>query len=363
KSWQQFRISENQNVGNVDVVQAATIPDMPVSPIWLMNILIGVILGLLLGIGTALILEALDTTVKSVKEAEEIFDLTVLGTIPQLEGSAKVSLKNLDRATPKLSVRDDPRSAISEAYRMLQANIRFLSSDNPPRVIVMTSSVPQEGKSTTTANLALVFAELGHRVLVVDADLRRPSQHQIWELPNSVGLSNILVEPGKWAGVVRSENEFLDIITAGIIPPNPVRLLDSHRMANLIGEWREVYDYVIIDTPPLAVASDALLVAQMTDGLLMVARPGVLTTPSADTSKAALAKASGDVHHGAKRATLLGLVVNGVIPENEPDSYYYFHAKDYYAMAPDDSLGGLNGKIPSEHSTNLEPSSSSSPKQ
>jgi capsular exopolysaccharide synthesis family protein len=344
KSLQQFSIMENQNVGNVELVEAPSIPTEPISPILWLNLLFGTVLGLLLGIGTVLLLEALDNSVKTVKEAQDIFDVTVLGTIPVIDAREKVDTRTLERTKPQLPVRDDPRSPISEAYRMLQANLKFLSSDAPPRVMVLTSSVPKEGKSTVTANLALALAELGNRVLVVDADLRRPSQHQIWDLPNSVGLTNILVEPGKWAGVLRSENEQLDVITAGMIPPNPVRLLDSHRMLNLIQEWREAYDFVLIDTPPLAVAADALLTAQMTDGILMVARPGVLNSAAAELAKAALAKAVGDDNNGMRRANLLGLVTNGVVPENEPDSYYYYAAKEYYATDMPDDPVSRNGK-------------------
>ncbi len=360
KSLQEFRISENQNVGNVLPIEAALTPEKPVSPKILLNLAIGTLMGLLLGIGTALLLEALDDSVKTVKEVEAIFDLTVLGTIPQLKGERKVSAKDLARDRQPLPVRDEPRSAISEAYRMLQTNLKFLSSDHPPRVMVLTSSVPQEGKSTTTANLALVLAEMGHRVLLVDADLRRPSQHQIWELPNSVGLTNILVEPGSWSGVVRSENEQLDVMTAGIIPPNPLRLIDSHRMASLINEWREIYDFVLIDTPPLAVASDALLLAQMTDGILMVARPGVLTSASAESAKASLSKASG--HRDEKGANILGLILNGVIPENEPDSYYYYYAKSYYAAEGSPDPVSRNGQAAAGLPAELKPPYSSRPK-
>jgi polysaccharide biosynthesis transport protein len=344
KTLQEFRISENQNIGNVDVVAPATVPEEPIYPKILLNLAIGTVLGVLLGIGTALLLEALDNTVKTVKEAQEIFDLTVLGNIPRAEGAEKVDRKSLERSTPKLIVRDEPRSAMSEAYRTLQSNLKFLSSDNPPRVIVMTSAVPQEGKSTTTANLALVIAEMGNRVLVIDADLRRPSQHQIWELPNNSGLTNILVETGQWSDVIRSENDQLDIITAGVTPPNPIKLLDSLRLTQLIKAWREVYDYVIFDTPPLAVASDALLIAQMADGLLMVTRPGVITSPTAELAKESLAKLELDNHDKSKsRGTVLGLVVNGVIPENEPDSYYY-QVQDYYSAAAAETENyGQNG--------------------
>ncbi len=330
KKLQEVRIAENQNLGNIETIAPAILPEKPVSPKILLNLAIGTVMGLLLGIGTALLLEALDTSVKTVKEAQALFGLTVLGTIPMLDAAEQVNLKSLDRATPRLPMRDDPRSAVSEAYRMLQANLKFLSSDHPARVITITSSVPQEGKSTTSANLALALAEMGHRVLIVDADLRRPSQHQIWELPNSVGLSNILVETGKWSGAVRYENEQLGIITAGVIPPNPVRLIDSHRMVSLIEEWRGIYDYVIIDAPPLAVASDALLIGQATDGILVVARPGVLNSASAEAAKASLDKAGGSEGSKSRRVNVLGLVLNGVIPENEPNSYYYYAAKDYY---------------------------------
>ncbi len=366
KKLQEVSIAENQNVGNIETIAAAILPDKdkPVSPKILLNLAIGTVMGLLLGIGTALLLEALDTSVKTVKEAQDLFALTVLGTVPMLDAAEQVNLKSLDRATPRLPVRDDPRSAVSEAYRMLQANLKFLSSDHPVRVITLTSSVPQEGKSTTSANLALVLAEMGHRVLIVDADLRRPSQHQIWELPNSVGLSNILVEPGKWSGVVRSENEQLDIITAGVIPPNPVRLIDSHRMVSLIEEWREIYDYVIIDAPPLAVASDALLIGQATDGVLVVARPGILNSASAEAAKAALDKASGTEEGKSGRVNILGLVLNGVIPENEPNSYYYYAAKDYYADAASAAPEAMsrNGKSPKDLLGTEVSSQKSSPK-
>jgi polysaccharide biosynthesis transport protein len=348
KRLQEVRIAENQNLGNIETVSSAILPDKPISPKILLNLAIGTVMGLLLGIGTALLLESLDNSIKTVKEAQEVFDFTVLGTIPTLESTSKTNFKDLDnRPMPKLSVRDEPRSAASEAFRMLQTNLKFLSSDHPPQVITITSSIPQEGKSTTSANLALVLTEMGHRVLIVDADLRRPSQHQIWELPNSVGLSNILVESGQWTGVVRSESELLDIITAGVIPPNPVRLIDSQRMANLIEDWRKIYDFIIIDTPPLAAASDAMLIGRMTDGVLLVARPGVLNAPSAETAKATLEKLSGAEQGQENRVNILGLVLNGVIPENEPDTDYYYYARDYYAPEPVMPLSP-NGRVPKE---------------
>lgn len=321
KALQEIQISENQNIGNVRIVAEASLPKEPIAPRKAFNLVVGVLLGSLLGIGMALLLEALDTSIKTVQEAKNIFQYTVLGNIPFLKDAEKISRKGLDRPTPDLIVRDDPRSSVSESYRMLQANLKFLSSDHRVQVFVVTSSIPKEGKSTVVANLALVLVELGNRVLVIDADLRRPSQHQVWELPNTEGLSNVLVEQKGWSDVIREEDDHLDILTAGVIPPNPVPLIDSRHMAMLLEEFHQVYDYVLIDSPPLAVAADALLLGKMTDGILLVTRPGLVDSGSAQSAKDALERAGQKV---------LGLVINGVIPENEPDSYYYYYAQDYY---------------------------------
>lgn len=336
KALQEIQISENQNIGNVRIVAAASLPKEPIAPRKVFNLVVGVLLGSLLGIGTALLLEALDTSIKTVQEAKDIFKYTVLGNIPFLKDAEKVSRKGLDRPTPDLIVRDNPRSSVSESYRMLQANLKFLSSDHRVQVFVVTSSIPKEGKSTVVANLALALVELGNRVLVIDADLRRPSQHQVWELPNTAGLSNVLVEQKGWSDAVREEDEHLDILTAGVIPPNPVPLIDSHHMAVLLEEFHHAYDYVLIDSPPLAVAADALLLGKMTDGILLVTRPGLVDSGSARSSKEALEKSGQKV---------LGLVVNGVIPENEPDSYYYYYAKDYYGDDTADKNSKANKKV------------------
>ncbi|NJM66469.1 MAG: polysaccharide biosynthesis tyrosine autokinase [Acaryochloris sp. RU_4_1] len=321
KALQEIQISENQNIGNVRIVATAPLPKEPIAPRKVFNLAVGMLLGSLLGIGAALLLEAMDTSIKTVQEAKDIFKYTVLGNIPFLKDAEKVSRKGLERPTPDLIVRDNPRSSVSESYRMLQANLKFLSSDHRVQVFVVTSSIPKEGKSTVVANLALALAELGNRVLIIDADLRRPSQHQVWELPNTVGLSNVLVEQQGWATAIRQEDDHLNILTAGVIPPNPVPLIDSHHMAVLLEEFHQAYDYILIDSPPLAVAADALLLGKMTDGILLVTRPGLVDTGSAQSSKETLEKSGQKV---------LGLVINGVIPENEPDSYYYYYAKDYY---------------------------------
>lgn len=203
---------------------------------------------------------------------------------------------------------------------MLQANLKFLSSDKALQVIVVTSSVPKEGKSTVSANLAASMAQLGHQVLLVDADMRRPSQHHIWELTNAEGLSDVIVGQAEFKAAVSQVMPKLDVLTAGVIPPNPMALLDSKRMTGLIENFAETYDFVIIDTPPLLAAADALTLGKMTDGVLLVARPGIADYPSAAVANDLLVRSGQNV---------LGLVANGVIVENESDSYFYY-VKEYY---------------------------------
>jgi capsular exopolysaccharide synthesis family protein len=181
--------------------------------------------------------------------------------------------------------------------------------------------VPKEGKSTVTANLSTAIAQSGRKVLLVDGDMRRPLQHHIWELTNAAGLSDVIVGQAEFKSTVTEVMPNLDVLTAGVIPPNPMGLLDSRRMASLIEYFAENYDFVVLDAPPLVVAADALTLGTMADGVLLVARPGVIDSTNAAIAKETLERSGQNV---------LGLVVNGVIPENEPDSYFYY-ARGYYA--------------------------------
>ena len=322
---QETRVEENRNVGNVRIVEKAKVPEVPVAPDKLKNLVLGSLAGILLAISTALVLDILDTSIKTVREAREIFGYTLLGLIPfyRFDGvKSKKTIfpdKNPEQSIPKIVVRDTPRSPISESYRMLQANLKFLNSDTELKVMVVTSSVPQEGKSTISANLAMVMAQSGRRVLLVDADMRRPVQHQILDLINDAGLSNVLVGQAELKTVIKEVSNNLHVLSAGVIPPNPMALLDSQRMASLVKNFSDCYDFVIIDTPNLNVAADALILGKMADGILIVVRPGLVDSASAASAKEFLEQSSQNV---------LGLVVNGVIQENKLYSYY---AKENYA--------------------------------
>ena len=320
--FQEARVAENQTVGNARIISSAQVPEEKASPSKKKYLAGGVLAGILLGIATAFWLDLIDRSVKTVKEAKDLFGYTLLGVIPALGKSGKTSVHvgHLEQTVPRIFARDLPHSPINEAYEMLQANLKFLSSDKEIKAIVVTSSVPKEGKSEVSANLATAIAQIGRRVLLVDADMRHPSQHHIWQLRNSVGLSNILVGEAEFNASVQEAMPRLDVLTAGVIPPNPVALLDSKRMALLIESFSKNYDFVIVDTPPLAGIADAPILGKMVDGILLVVRPRVVDSANAKAAKEFLARSGQNV---------LGLVANGVIIKNEPDSYFYY-TKEHY---------------------------------
>jgi capsular exopolysaccharide synthesis family protein len=318
---QEAQVTENQNVGNARVISTAQVPKKA-GPSKKKYLLLGGIGGILLGIVTAFLLDMTDRSVKTLKEARELFGSPLLGVIPAFgkSGKTRPPVGDLEPIVPRIVARDMPRSPIGQAYQMLQANLKFLSSDKQLKAIVVTSSVPKEGKSEVSANLAAVMAQVGRRVLLVDADMRHPSQHHLWELTNSVGLSNVIVGEAEFKTAVREVMPRLDVLTAGVIPPNPVALLDSKRMASLIETFLKSYDCVLIDTPPLAGIADAPILGKMVDGILLVVRPGVVDSASAKAAKDFITRSGQNV---------LGLVANGVIIKNEPDSYFYYTKEEY----------------------------------
>lgn len=319
---QESRIAENQNLGNAQIISQATVPDQPLGS-KSVNYLSAGLLGLLSSMAAMYLLETRDKLIKTVDEARESMGLTLLGVIPSPEKS-KFSLarsSSNEYFIPSIVVRDLPRSATSEAYRMLRANLNFISADKKLKSIVVTSSVPKEGKSTVAANLAMAIAQMERKVLLVDADLHRPVQHQIWDINNTKGLSNVIVGQSEVMSAIKSVADNLDVLTAGVVPPSPGALLDSKRMASLIESFSSYYDFVIVDAPSLNVAADAATLGQMSDGLLLVVRPGVADRVSAAFALELLEKSGQNV---------LGQVVNAVQPGNEPYSYYQFN-DSYYA--------------------------------
>ncbi len=312
---QESRIAENQSIGNVGIISKAQAPESPaISPS--NAYYVAALASILASITAMYLLEARDKSIKTIEEAKNLLGLTLLGIIPSFS-KPKISILNQESelSTPKLVTRDAPRSPISEAYRMLRANLKFMSADKELKVIVVTSSVPKEGKSTVAANLALAMAQTERKVLLVDGDLHRPIQHEIWEQNNTHGLSNVIVGQIEIMKAIRKVMDNLDILTAGVVPPSPASLLDSKRMASLIESFASYYDFVIIDAPSLNLAADAATLGQMADGVLLVVRPGIVDSVNATLARELLEKSGQNV---------LGQVVNAVNTQNEQQMKYYF---------------------------------------
>ncbi|WP_373530608.1 GumC family protein [Nostoc sp.] len=322
KKVQELQLVENINTASSRIIAQASVPSRSVSGKKAIVLVIGVTFGLFLATTTVLLLAMRDRSLKTLKEIREVFGYTLLGIVPLSVKKVRSRYSDVESTTQTIAVRDTPHSLTSEMYRMIQANLKFLSSDKVLKTIVVTSAVPKEGKSTVSANLAAAIAQLGRKVLLIDADMRVPSQHHLWQLTNAVGLSEVLVGQAEFDIAVSKVMDNLDVLTAGVTPPNPLALLDSKRMASLIENFSSQYnyDFVIIDAPPLLLAADALTLSQMTDGILLVARPGVIDSNSANAAQEMLERSNYNV---------LGLVVNGIIEKNESSSYMY-HGHEYF---------------------------------
>ena len=316
KQYQLVQVLENQNVGNSRVISEALVPELPVSPKIPLNLALGGFLGVLLGAGTALLLESMNQSLKNIEEANRLLGFPLLGTIPQ---HGEKNPKNPQEGRQELPLLDDPYSPVSTSFEMLQTNLGFTVSDKKLRVILVTSATPGEGKSFVAANLALAGAYVGKRVLLVDADMRRPRQHRVWEIHNLLGLSNILAGQTQLKNAVQEVSPLVKMLPAGKIPPNPVALLDSQCMADLVEEASKDYDFVIIDTPPLTAVTDPLIVGKYVDGLLLVVRPGKVEYSAVNAAKSLLTQA---------KLPILGMVVNGIVKESGYGGYYY--SSGYY---------------------------------
>lgn len=313
---QEIQVAENQNIGNARIMSPAVVPSSPGGPSKSLIVGAGGILGLLLGVVAGFALDLADRSLKSLREARELLGYTLLGVIPTIKTNRlRPYSGSMEQPVPWVVARDLPRSSVLDAYQMLQANLKFLSSDKPLNSIVVTSSVAKEGKSSISANLAVAIAQVGRRVLLVDADMRRPTQHHIWDINNTTGLSNVIVGQTAFQDAVHSVMSNLDLLPSGVVPPNPLALLDSNRMAALVESMAGQYDCVIFDCPPLAGTADAAVLGKLADGILLVVRPGVVNSGSASAAKEFLKQYGQNV---------LGMVVNGVSVNSEPDGYFFY---------------------------------------
>lgn len=317
---QEIQVAENQNIGNARIIAAAQVPNEPLASKKKLILVGAAVVGLLMGVATAFTLDLIDRSIKTLKEAKELFGYTLLGVIPLLNNRfGRHLLVDGLVPVPQIVLQEMPHSSIVEAFQMLQANLKFLSSDKALKTIVITSSIAGEGKSFVVANLAATAAQMGQRVLLVDADLRHPTQHHIWESMSLRGLSNVVVEQVPLEDVLQEVRPNLFLLPAGVIPPNPIALLDSNRVLSLIEKFSATYDLVLFDAPSLAGKADAAVLGKVVDGVLLIVRPGLTDSSSASAAKEFLSRSEQNV---------LGMVVNAIDVKNEPDSYFYY-VKDH----------------------------------
>ena len=316
---------------NVRVVDRARVPLHPVTPNIPRNLEFALLIGLIGGVAIALGLEALDTTVRTPEQAESISGLPTIGVIP-LQSAVDGAVTSITRAhllkkTPRNNTDPrplisylEPKSNIAEAYRTLRTSILLSSVAHPPRSILVTSSVPQDGKTMTCLNVAIVLAQQGKRILLVDADMRHPCVHTAFELKGQVGLSNVLTGGAKISDAIHTTVQpNLFIMPAGLVPPHPSELLSSSLMHDLLMKWREEYDHVIVDSPPVISVTDAVILSVQTDAVLLIIRSGQTTAAHVRRTRNLLQSV---------QANVLGVVVNAADLAS-PDYYYYYYRSKY----------------------------------
>ncbi|MCZ6636522.1 MAG: AAA family ATPase [bacterium] len=344
EQYQLSLIAQAEEVHEVTILQKPLLPKSPINPSTPSTVAgVGALLGLIIGLVSAFIAETLDTSIGTIEDVEEYLEVPVVGIIPQYDidtlREAHGAHSDADEASLekrlRLATHFEPQSTLAESYRALRTNIQFANLEKGAKVISMTSASHQEGKSTTIANLAIALAQAGNRVLLVDGDLRRPTLNRIFGLDREPGVTDVILGNYTWREVVRTVTDImvgdlgiedimmtagmdnLNILTSGVIPPNPAEITDSKHMSEFIDEVREVYDVVLFDSPPVLQATDATVLGTKMDGILMVYKIG-------SVSRGALRRAKLQLDNVGVQT--LGVIINGLrgdISEDFKDLRYY----------------------------------------
>lgn len=294
----------------ISVASPATFSPVPVSPRTTQNVLLGLAVGMMLAAGVAFLVEYLDDSLKNSDDVNRVLGLSTIGNVARFPKGTKSPLVVLDA----------PRAPYAEAYRNLRTNLQFSLAVDSSNALVVASAEPGEGKSTTTANLALVIAQMGKRVILVDTDLRRPTLHTLFRVPPEPGLTDLFLQDQTLAQVIRETAQpGLHLLACGKIPPNPAEVLASAWMDQLIDALGKQYDMVIFDSPPILPVTDALLLAAKTKHLLWVVAAGETRSDPLRRAGEALAQVD---------AKVLGVVLNRMSAGRGYGYYYYYYSKD-----------------------------------
>jgi non-specific protein-tyrosine kinase len=311
QSYEEMRLTAAQSTDNVTVVRTADVPQKPVGPQTMRNTALAGVTGAMVAVGVAFLIEYLDDTIKTPQDVRRAMGLETLGAIGRLDDG------------DELVAAVEPLSPISEAYRVLRTNIGFSGVDQPLRTILVTSPQPSEGKSLTVANLAVVMAQAGLQVVVVDADLRRARMHKLFDLHVHSGLSGSLLEGSLDGNVQPVSVEGMRVLPAGKLPPNPSEMVGSERMAAFLESLEGQADVVLIDSPPVLPVADSVILAQRVDGVLLVIDVGETRSGAAREAVERLEQVG---------ANTVGVVLNRV-PVNGGYYYNYYYQYAYYSDA------------------------------
>ncbi|WPD21822.1 MAG: polysaccharide biosynthesis tyrosine autokinase [Candidatus Electrothrix scaldis] len=295
-------------------IKKADLPTYPTTPNKKKELMLGLFIGLGVGVALVFFLDFLDNTASSAEELEKRYGLTVLGAVEDLPKKGK---------NVETFIQENPLSAFAESYRLIRSSLLLSTPDHPPRTLLVTSMMQQEGKSTTTKNLATILAQNDKRILIVDCDMRRPRQHSMFGVDNSYGLSNYLsgnTDEQQPALIQQIPDSKISVLPSGPIPPNPAELLGSKRMKTLLSKSMERFDFVLLDSPPVQQVTDSLLLASLVDGTVTVLRAGKTTFDMLDSGIKKLRESN---------AHMLGLVLNRVTKKHAGQGYYGYYS--YYS--------------------------------
>lgn len=330
RRYEEAKLQEVAEVGNVSIIDTAVVSTIPISPKKEKNFMLGIILGIFFGITVAFILFFLDESIRTTEEVEHYTGEQILGIITYIGGNGKKDKSKsdkklsedemLDKMRKKLIINMEPHAPIAEAYRSIRTQIKYRNKEGEKLVYVFTSSIPGEGKSTTISNLGITMANLGKNVIIIDADMRKPVIHKIFNVKNGIGLAHYINGKATYEEIKRkTEVENLTVITYGTRPINPSELLESNKTKELLEIAKNEYDYVLIDAPPVNVVTDPIILANYADKLLWVVSPGKVKRK--------------DLRHARKllvpvKRKILGVILNS--SKTEVSSYYSVYYKKYY---------------------------------
>ncbi len=306
---------------NIHVIDYAVAPTEPVGPRRLLNTTLAFVLSLALAIGLSLLLEHLDNTIQTPDEVQQRLGLPTLSLIPAVRGRLRTVLHGFRRGIvngkhPELLIHTGNQSSLAEAYRHLRTTMLLSSTGPGPQTLLITSSQANEGKSTTTVNMGVSLTQIGANVLLIDADMHRPCLHRIFDLSNGLGLSTLLTEEFSRDAkdlITRDDESGISVLPAGPIPQNPTELLCKDKIKHLLHSLRSQFDYILIDSPPITMFTDSVILSPMVDGVLLVVQGSKVSHDLVRCSKDILVRVG---------ARICGVILNNVRPS--PDDYFYF---------------------------------------